>query len=260
MIKKYDLLEVRNNLGMQSIEIKQIALVNSKDLEAIIYIKIKNINESIKKDILKLKKTILKIDKNIKVSFKIEIDKDLKIDSNLIDLLIFLSNLDNEFLNKVFKENEINILDNNIQIKIYSYMSISDNLKLSFLSKIESFLSLITNKKYIINLKIELVEENTPKIEEIKEEKPRIEIMPAIEKPKAIIKKKPIFKTKLPISNFKDVDSLMLGQEIALRGQIFHIALTETKFGNIRATIYITDNDKSIICNKFLKKKKLILN
>lgn len=53
---------------------------------------------------MKLKKTILKIDKNIKVSFKIEIDKDLKIDSNLIDLLIFLSNLDNEFLNKVFKE------------------------------------------------------------------------------------------------------------------------------------------------------------
>ncbi|QXW65568.1 PHP domain-containing protein [Streptobacillus moniliformis] len=143
-------------------------------------------------------------------------------------------------------------------------MNIGKNTEKNISKKIEK----IINETFSQNLNFEIffdvnTDQNVVNIqkqeqEEILEYEIPISYKPKEVKKPGIVNNKKYSKSKLKLSKFSDIEDLMVGQEIALRGDIFYFDLVATKSGKLKIVIYITDYENSVACTKFVNDKEEI--
>ena len=259
MKPNYSLLEVsEDNLGLKNIKIHELALINSKNYEVIIYFELLKLNDGVFEDIEKITNILLKLKDDIKIEFEI-LNKSYSekfSDEEIVKFAItYLKSIDVLFGSQLPKVS-FKLVDNTINIKSRGIFPMSSQIIEQNSKKIYRFLNEKFSLRYNVNIKY-MVEDQVEEVEFksddniVKEYKLDIKA-PEVKKSGIEVKNKVRY-TKMNVSSFKELEDIIVGQEIALRGEIFYMDLFTTKNGKVRVSIYITDNiNSSIACTKFV--------
>ena len=259
MSKNYAILKVpKDNVGLKNIKIQEINLVNSKFTEVIVYFDLLNISKGIIEEIEKVKDLISKIDDNINIEFNIN-KYEKKLEENDIEeaisfLVDYVKNED-QYLSMILNTLTYSFKDGIIEISLGSLVKINDDKIINFIDNLSAKLWTIFGLRYEINVTSNLEDSKNFKF------KPReVKVNFDKEVKKEVRKsgfnnKSTYIKPKLKITSLNEIDSLMLNEEVLVRGEVFKIELKEMKNGKIIIDIYITDNESSLICSKFINSK-----
>ncbi|WP_064581285.1 PolC-type DNA polymerase III [Streptobacillus moniliformis] len=265
MKKGYTILTVNeDSLGISNIKITEIALLRSKVNEVIINYDILNI-ENVFDDLLKIRRVLEKVSDTLYVKFNINTcNKDKFNIDEVINFTIKLIRDTNPYLSSILSNYTYTKLQDNIKLNLETIMNIGKNTEKNISKKIEK----IINETFSQNLNFEIffdvnTDQNVVNIqkqeqEEILEYEIPISYKPKEVKKPGIVNNKKYSKSKLKLSKFSDIEDLMVGQEIALRGDIFYFDLVATKSGKLKIVIYITDYENSVACTKFVNDKEEI--
>ena len=260
MSKNYAILKVpEDKIGLKNIRIQEINLVNSKVVEIIVYFDLLNISKEVIEEIEAVRNIISKIEDNVNIEFNInKYDKKLKeedIEEAISFLLEYVKNED-KYLNMIVNEINYSFINDSINIVLGSLVKINHDKIMNFISNLSSKLWDIFELRYEIDVTSNLEDSKNFKF------KPR-EVKVNFEKEvkKEIRKsgfdtKVSYVKPKLDITPLGDVSSMMINSEILVRGEVFKIELKEIKNSKIIVEIYITDNENSVICDKFINNKE----
>ena len=259
MSKNYAILKVpKDNVGLKNIKIQEINLVNSKFTEVIVYFDLLNISKGIIEEIEKVKDLISKIDDNINIEFNIN-KYEKKLEGNDIEeaisfLIDYVKNED-QYLSMILNTITYSFKDGIIEISLGSLVKINDDKIINFIDNLSGKLWTIFGLRYEINVTSNLEDSKNFKF---KPREVKVNLDKEIKKEvrKSGIYNKPTYmKSKLKITPLKDIHSLMLNEEVLVSGEVFKIDLKEIKNGKIIIDIYITDNESSLICSKFINSK-----
>ncbi|MGP1494547.1 MAG: PHP domain-containing protein, partial [Streptobacillus sp.] len=259
MSKNYAILKVpKDNVGLKNIKIQEINLVNSKFTEVIVYFDLLNISKGIIEEIEKVKDLISKIDDNINIEFNIN-KYEKKLEENDIEeaisfLVDYVKNED-QYLSMILNTITYIFKDGIIEISLGSLVKINNDKIINFIDNLSAKLWTIFGLRYEINVTSNLEDSKNFKF------KPReVKVNFDKEVKKEVRKsgfnnKSTYIKPKLKTTSLNEIDSLMLNEEVLVRGEVFKIELKEIKNGKIIIDIYITDNESSLICSKFINSK-----
>lgn len=254
MKKNYTILKAgENELGLNSIKIKEIAILNKNKKEVIIYLDILELSVLAINDIKKIKLLLSKLDDDLTIDINIEeiLNSNNYEKKEIVEFFLEYLKLENLFLNKIINSFEVEILDGKINIDIHLIFNMDSETKGLVYRNIKKKL-----KKYFnINDEIELsfVMEKSDNLSVKKEEVEirNINFNFGSVKKNAIEKTKPSYKSKLDLISLDDINDDLLEQRVATFGEVFHIDLRELKNGNVIITIYITNDRNSLICSRY---------
>ncbi|WP_156299273.1 PolC-type DNA polymerase III [Streptobacillus canis] len=263
MKKGYTILTVNeDNLGISNIKVTEIALLNSKVREVVINYDILNI-ENVFKDLENIRGVLEKVSNTLHVKFIVNTCEKNKFNiDEIVEFTIKIFRNTNPFLSSLLSNYTYSHTQDNLKINFKTIMNTHKEMQRDINKKISRFI----NETFSQNINVEtffaLNTENediveVKKIDEVEYELPIIPKQKEVIKP-GIVNNKKYIKPKLNLSKFSDLEDLMVGQEIALRGEIFYLDIAPTKSGKLKIIIYITDNENSVACTRFVNDKEEI--
>ncbi|CAM3092386.1 PolC-type DNA polymerase III [Streptobacillus felis] len=262
MKKGYTILTVKEDtLNINDIKVTEIVLLRSRLEEVIINFDIINIeNVFTNLDVIR---RVLEEQVSDTLHVKFNTNKCEKEKFSIEEIIKYTISFV-KYGNKILSSNIIGHTyvqtEKDLTIKLITLSNLGEKTNKKLKKFFNEMINQVFSQDFNIEITHEFNEKEAPVIKETKKEEitfPKITIQKEVKKP-GIVNNKKFAKSKLSLSKFTDVEELMIGQEIALKGEIFYLDIAATKSGKLKIVIYITDNENSVACTKFVNDKEEI--
>ena len=207
-----------------------------------------------------------KFDNEINLKIKFTIDEGI-LDENLDKLIIFIiENYKNESTRHqyLFSMYEVHTYEKNIFVKLPTDKLLGQIKEMKVDEEIRTKIFNVTNKKFNIKFIDGNFEDEMRKIEKITEDLEKtVEVkLEPVQSQSSQSQNTKIaysnFRKKVPEMNsisFDILDTINVGENIALEGEVFDLNISETRTGGLKIDFGVTDHTDSIMARMFLNNK-----